>query len=99
MDIRDIIEKAKIERELEYISKQQRFELLIDIIPHNKQKMMVGIGKKTIDIIKRLEDIGFRYAKLSDPEIFEDEVKEVLEYLQLVECGIVEFMKQKEKSR
>lgn len=78
---------------------QFMFDLLSSTAPTKREKVMILIGKQCSIISNRLKNIAAAYANFDDVNITKEEVTEVLEYLQLVESGIVEFMKQKEKER
>lgn len=95
-EFKRIIEE-KSEREHEKI--QFMFDLLISTTPIKREKVMIMIGKQCSIISNRLKKIAAAYANFDDVNITKEEVTEVLEYLQLVESGIVQFMKEKEESR
>lgn len=78
---------------------QKIMDLMILLEPDTRVKKMMLISKKCFDIRELLYDISLKYADFGNEKITEQEATEVLEYLQLVESGIVQFMKEKEESR
>lgn len=85
--------------EREHEKTQFMFDLLISTVPTKREKVMILIGQQCSIISNRLKKIAAAYADLGDVNITKEEATEVFEYLQLVESGIVQFMKEKEESR
>ena len=74
-------------------------DLMILLETDTRIKKMMLIAKQCFNIRELLYDISLKYADFENEKITEQEATEVLEYLQLVESGIVQFMKEKEESR
>ena len=98
MDKNEFMKKMEMS-EREHKITQFMFDSLISIAPTKREKVMILISKQCSIISNRLKKIAAAYTDLGDVNITKEEVTEVLKYLQLVESGIVQFMKEKEESR